>query len=157
MAIGPSVGSGGIIITDQPFVESCTLYYIPGPGAIIPGQQNVNILPPGFTSKSGNKLYLRVGYGGTSKSGDQMCMSYNQVSEWRYITGKDPATYERGCCIAEFYSADNSLTLITPPITTNKCEMYIKDVNGNLIKPSKECCSLRGFVWDDINKKCLPK
>jgi hypothetical protein len=35
--------------------------------------------------------------------------------------------------------------------------VYFKGPNSKLIKPSKECCTLRGFAWNSITKKCVPK
>lgn len=34
-------------------------------------------------------------------------------------------------------------------------EYFFSDPNGNMVKPNKECCTLRGFVWNNITKKCL--
>ena len=35
--------------------------------------------------------------------------------------------------------------------------VLFKDPNNNFVKPSKECCTLRGFAWNSITKKCVPK
>jgi hypothetical protein len=43
------------------------------------------------------------------------------------------------------------------PAQLNGKEVSFKDPNSNLVKPSKECCTLRGFAWNSITKKCVPK
>ncbi len=45
----------------------------------------------------------------------------------------------------------------TGPKTPIGKEFYFKDPNGNLIKPNKSCCTLRGFAWNNITKKCVIK
>ena len=45
----------------------------------------------------------------------------------------------------------------TPLLLNNFKEVYFKGPNNKLIKPSKECCTLRGFAWNSITKKCVPK
>lgn len=43
------------------------------------------------------------------------------------------------------------------PIQLKGQEVNFKDPNNKLVKPSKECCTLRGFSWNNITKKCVPK
>ena len=70
------------------------------------------------------------------------------------------------CC--DFYgfytypqSDSTELCYWCPPISTfvtlEEKEIKFKDPNNNLVKPSKDCCTLRGFSWNSITKKCVPK
>jgi hypothetical protein len=34
-------------------------------------------------------------------------------------------------------------------------QYYYETPDGTLVKPSKDCCKLRGFKWDEVNKRCV--
>jgi hypothetical protein len=165
---GGGGGGGG------PLTQACTYTYSPGLGNIIPGPQNINVLPPPYQSYPITNVTLRVAGGTQASSGDIMCSSYNTATQWSYIPGSESSgtgpLYERGCCIARWSPSDNGAStgnnnpggpldivdLVPTPSTEcptiNQISISVDGTqvlfNGEPL--SQECCN-RDFIGIDVN------
>lgn len=109
-------------------------------------------------------------------SGDECIICPPKINLSKYNPYSGVVTYYEGdtlfgvdskkCC--DFYGyytypQENSKDLCywCPPLNNfasnlNK-EYFFFDPNGNKVKPNKECCTLRGFAWNSVTKKCVDK
>jgi len=107
--IGGPVGRGD---DGGPLTSSCTYYYSPGPGNVIPGPQVIDVVPYNYQNQgySTTQAVLRVhSSSGPSSSADVMCASYYLATKWNIID-VSLGLYQKGCCIAIWYPGDNKGT-----------------------------------------------
>lgn len=91
----------------------------------------------------------------------ECCQKLGKDASW------DPNYGKGGACIDSNFVGGGTgpIKPVKPSVvynnTTKKAspvkEIFYENSDGVLVRPNKECCKLRGYAWNSVTKKCVPK